>query len=258
MDRLVHAAANDPRAETCHEETARNYRLFTEIFADRGSLIVTNDPFPVIAGLVKVETGLSQVSAASYLKQAEEIFANGNVATEGISHPEAFIRALALALWQEKKTEAYPEIRAMIAGDLALDRCDILGQMRMAQATRSLIVRLLQPKWFQTPTTLGHATQFFADFQPATGTGAALSDGLLTSDNKLREFFCYVLLDFARIDPDLEEAPLAAAFQLTAELKMDAAFERIAAKELKMRARELRRIKEQAAEIIARAEAEGE
>src|SRR6059058_3587722 len=109
-DRLIHAAANDPRASASHEQTARRYQLYTEIFADRGSLCVTGDPNPVVAGLVKIQTGLSQVSAPSYFKQAEEIFAKGKVAAKGISHPEAFIRARALALWQEQREKAEPQI----------------------------------------------------------------------------------------------------------------------------------------------------
>src|SRR5882724_5877784 len=124
-DRLVHAVANDPRACGSHEQTARRYQLYTEIFADRGSLRVTGDPNPVIAGLVKIETGLSQVSAASYLKQAEEIFANGNVATEGVSHPEAFIRARSLALWQQQHENATSHIREMIEGASALEGLDL-------------------------------------------------------------------------------------------------------------------------------------
>jgi predicted SprT family Zn-dependent metalloprotease len=78
-DRLMHAVASDPRASASHEQTARRYQLYTEIFADRGSFRVTGDANPVVASLVKIQTGLSQVSAASYLKQAEEIFANGNI-----------------------------------------------------------------------------------------------------------------------------------------------------------------------------------
>src|SRR5579872_3086802 len=71
-DRLIHAVANDPRAAASHEQTARRYQLYTEIFADRGSFCVTRDVNPVVAGLVKIQTGLGQVSAVSYLRQAEE------------------------------------------------------------------------------------------------------------------------------------------------------------------------------------------
>ncbi|HWH70551.1 MAG TPA: M48 family metalloprotease, partial [Candidatus Sulfotelmatobacter sp.] len=115
-DRLLEAVANDPRASASHEQTARHYQLYTEIFADRGALGVTGDVHPVIAGLVKVQTGLSRVSPQGYLKQAEEIFAQGSVATEGLSHPEAFIRARALALWQQDRDRATEAIRAMIEG----------------------------------------------------------------------------------------------------------------------------------------------
>ena len=120
-DRLLQAVANDPRASSSHEQTVRRYQLYTEIFADRGSLCVTSDVNPVVAGLVKVQTGLSQVSAPGYLKQAEEIFAQGNVATEGLSHPEAFIRARALALWQEHRDNASAQIIDMIEGAVALE-----------------------------------------------------------------------------------------------------------------------------------------
>ena len=88
-DRLIHAVANDPRAARSHELTARRFQLYTEIFADRGSLCVTGEVNPVVAGLVKIHTGLAQVSAPGYLKQAEEIFVKGNVYPSTRSGPMA-------------------------------------------------------------------------------------------------------------------------------------------------------------------------
>src|SRR5438128_6615310 len=191
-DRLLQAVANDPRAASSHEQTARRFQLYTEVFADRGSLCVTGDVYPVVAGLVKLQTGLSQVSAPAYLKQAEEIFAKGNVATEGLSHPEAFIRARALALWQEQREAAAEVIRDMIEGTAALDELDLLGQMRLASVTRRLLESLLRPKWFQTPSVLGHAKLFFQDFKPGDGKRRNSLDGLQFSDARLREYLCYV------------------------------------------------------------------
>jgi hypothetical protein len=253
-DRLIHAVANDPRAAASHEQTARQYRLYTEIFADRGSLQVTGDPNPVVAGLVKIETGLSQVSAASYLKQAEEIFANGNIATEGVSHPEAFIRARALALWQARGENASSDINKMIEGGTTLDDLDLIGQKRLAVATRQVLEQLLKPRWFQTPATLGHAKLFFDDFRPINGDSAALNHALRFNDTKLQEYVCYLLLDFVKADPELEDMPLAAALELSRQLEFDAAFEKLAARELKMKVRDVRRLKEQAAEMLAKAE----
>jgi len=253
-DRLIHAVASDPRRAASHEQTARRYQLYTEIFADRGSLRVAGNPNPVVAGLVKLETGMSHVSAESYLSQANEIFANGNVTTEGVSHPEAFIRARALALWQEQGAASTAEISRMIEGSVALEELDLIGQKRMMLVTRRLLEYLLRPKWFQTQATLGHAKLFFDDFRPGNGDARLPLDDLTALDSKLREYICYVLLDFAKADPDLDEMPLAAALELTRVLEWDAQFEKLAAKELKLRVRDVRRIKEQASEMLAKAE----
>ena len=257
-ERLIQTVAGDPRASACHEQTARWFQLYTEIFADRGSLCVTEDAHSVIAGLVKIETGLAQVSGASYLQQADEIFAQEAVATKGMSHPETFIRARALALWQDHREEAASRIASMIEGAAALDELDLIGQVRLTQSTRRMLERFLQPKWFQTPMILGHAKLFFGDFQPTTGKEPMGFDGFKLSDAKLREYLCYVLLDFVTADPDLEDLPLAAALEMSRKLELDAQFEKLAAKELKLKVRDVRKIKEQAVELLAKAEVRGE
>lgn len=256
-DRLIQAAANDPRAASSHEQTARRFQLYTEIFADRGSLCVTGDVHPVVAGLVKIETGLSQVSAASYLRQAEEIFAKKGVATEGLSHPETFIRARALALWQEQREDATARIAELIEGVTALDDLDLIGQTRLTRDTRRALEYFLQPKWFQTPAVLGHARLFFADFQPGATRDDSMPGGLKFADVRLREYFCFLLLDFVTADPDLDDMPLAAALEFSRELEMDTQFEKFAAKELKLKVRDMRKIKDQAAEMLARAKGAG-
>jgi hypothetical protein len=253
-DRLIQAVACDPRAASSHEQTARRFQLYTGIFADRGSLCVTGDVNPVVASLVKIHTGLSQVSAASYLRQAEEIFAKRNVATEGVSHPETFIRARALALWQEHTDEATARISDMIEGTMALDDLDLIGQARLTKHTRRFLKYFLQPKWFQTTATLSHAKLFFADFQPGKTREASALDGFKFSDPKLREYFCYLLLDFVTADPELEDMPLVAALDLSRQLEIDAQFEKFAAKELKMKIRDVRKLKDQAVELLAKAE----
>ncbi|HEX3624098.1 MAG TPA: M48 family metalloprotease [Verrucomicrobiae bacterium] len=270
-DRLVQAVALDPRAAACHEQTARRYQLYTEIFADRGALCITGDIHPVVAGLVKTQTGLAQVSAAGYLKQAEEIFAQGNVATQGLSHPEAFIRARSLMLWQEKRDEAATHINHMIEGAAALDDLDLIGQMRLTGLTRRLLEHLLRPRWFQTPAVLGHAKLYFDDFVEQSRAREQAADPSLTvgspsdvpadlkfTDAKLREYFCYVLLDFAKVDPNLDDMPLTATLHLSQQLELDAQFEKLAAKELGLKIRDMKKLKEHAAETLAKAEANGE
>jgi hypothetical protein len=254
-DRLLHGVANDPRAARSHEQTARRYRLYTEIFADRGSLRVTNDINPVVGSLVKVETGLAQVSASSYLKQAEEIFSSRSVSTEGISHPEAFIRARSLSLWLNKPDKAASEIAKMIEGVAGLDDLDLIGQSKLAHETRKILESFLCPKWFQTPAVIGHARLFFDDFRPADAASKPSDFDLNLRDSKLREYLCYVLLDFVTADRDLDEMPLAAALEFTRKLEIDAEFEKLAARELKLKLRDIRKMKDQAAELLVKAEA---
>jgi len=253
-DRLLQAVANDPRAASSHEQSARWFQLYTEIFADRGSLRVTGDIHPLVAGLVKMQTGLAQVSATSYLKQAEEIFANSKVKTEGVSHPEDFIRVRALALWAEGGDAATESICAMIEGAAALDELDLVGQTRMTKATRLLLEQFLQPKWFQTGAVLGHAKMFFQDFRPVVAKDPAALDRLKFSDPKLGEYLCFVLLDFVAADPELDEMPLAAALEFCRQLEIDTQFEKLVTKELKVKARDVKRLKEQAPEMLAKAE----
>ena len=98
---------------------------------------------------------------------------------------------------------------------------------------------------------------FFDGFQPAPAPDLTALDGLKPGDPKICEYFCYLLLDFVTADPDLEDLPLAAALELSRHLALDAQFEKLAAKELKKKLRDLRRLREQAAEMLAKAEVSG-
>ena len=102
-DRIITAIANNYNSEASYFETARLFRLYTEIFCDRGAYTVLEKTGPVITSLVKVSTGLDKVNAESYVKQADEIFsANMTTKASGVSHPENFIRAKAIQLWHDK------------------------------------------------------------------------------------------------------------------------------------------------------------
>ena len=253
-DQLLASVANDPRAAASQAQSARRYRLYTEIFADRGSFQVTGDIHPVIASLVKIQTGLSQVSAVSYLEQAAEIFRKSRVKTDELSHPEAYIRTRALALWAADGPGAEPAIRDTIEGPLALEDLDLPGQDRLTRLTRQFLEHFLRPRWFQTEAVLGHAKLFFANFQPAPSGDTASLEELKSSDPRLREYWCYVMLDFVAVAPELEETPLAAALELSRRLEFDALFEKLASKELKLKSRDLKRLKAEAADLLTHAE----
>ena len=249
-DRLLQAVAQDHRAEPSHVQSARWFQLYTEIYADRGALIASEKIEAAVAGLVKMITGLQQVSGASYLKQAEEVFQQSRVKTSGLSHPEAFIRARALQLWAEEYPQTNDAIREMIEGAAALEDLDLLGQNQLSGTTRRFLEAFLHPQWFQTEAVLAHAKLFFDDFSAVKTAGF---EGKV-SHPSLKDYFCFLMLDFATVDPDLDQLPLAAAFHWSKRLEIEPEFEKLAVKELKLKARTLSKLKAEAEEMLVKAE----
>lgn len=249
-DRLLLSAANDARAVASHVETARRFQLYTEIFADRGSYAGCGELDAAVAALVKTETGLSQVSAASYLRQADEIFSRSEVRARGVDHPETFIRARALRLWRDEAPELETWLAEAIEGPLAIDSLDLVSQGRMAVITRRLLGQFLRPKWFQTEPVLAHAKAFFADFVPSPVPDETLISELAGADGPTREYLGYLLLDFATVDRELENLPMAAALDWASRLGLAEEFERSLVKDLKLGKRQLAKLKKEAPALL--------
>lgn len=247
-DRMAQAMAAEQRAEPSHIESARLLRLYTEIYADRGALCVTGEPGPVISGLVKIHTGLTQVDAESYVKQADEVFARSKARTEGLSHPEAFIRARSIKLWSEKNPEANAEVTRMIEGAVSLEKLDLLGQNRLTDFTHRWLRLLLRAPWFQSDPVKAHARLYFPDLQFPTADHAdeELLAALREAPINVRDYFCYLLLDFSAVDPDLEDEPLKAAYALAQKVEWEDRLEALSVKELKLKKRDAKRVREEA------------
>lgn len=253
---VVNALASDARAGPAHHVTARRFALYTEVYCDRGALRAAGDLGAAVAALVKVETGLADVSAESFLRQAEEVFAKGKARTEGLTHPESVVRARALALWARGPEACGPGVADMIEGPLALAELDLPGKRAVAARTRRLVAAVLRPAWMQTEPLLAHARLFFDDLEPAGAPDPALAQDLAGEDDALLDYWCYVLLDFAAADRELEEAPLAAALLLSEELGLGPRFRTLAAKELGLKKKALDALEARAAEVVRAAGAE--
>jgi hypothetical protein len=246
-DRVTQAMAADPRATNSHLETARLWRLYTEIYADCGSLAVTGDVAPVVSGLVKLATGLAQVDPAAYMQQAEEIFARTKIRTESVSHPETFIRTRAARLRHEAHPELEREVGRMIEGEARLDRLDLLGQAHHAALTRRWFDALLAQPELQTDATRAQARLFFPDFEFPTGApDPNLPADLAEAADSVRDYFCYLLLDFSLADPELEEEPMKAGYRLAQRCGWAERLEALAVKELKFKKRDAKRQREEA------------
>lgn len=252
-DRILHHSADHPNAEPSHTQSVRLWALATELFADRGALLATGNIETTVAALVKTVTGLSQVSGKSYLTQADEIFSKSKPRTEQLTHPETFMRARALRLWADDDESLDASIAKMIEEDERLDALDLIQQARLTKLTRRFLQHHLAPAWFRSDAVIAHARLYFPDFTPAKKPDAELADELAGLSKTRREYLCNVMLDFCAVDPDLEDMPVAAAIEQARDLECLSHFEKTAAKELKLKAKDLKRLKEKAAGMLAAA-----
>jgi Zn-dependent protease with chaperone function len=232
-DRLLDASAAADAAENAHDVAARRFALYTEIFADRGSLLAAKDVDAVVRCLVKMQTGLQQVSAAAYLQQAEEVFARGEARAEGLTHPELYIRARAVDRWSRGED---PGLAQMIEGTPSLERLDLLQQVELTALTRQLLRWALSPAWLRSAPVLAHARLFFPDLDLS---GPAPAPALGAYREALADYWCYLLLDLAAADPALEDQPLAHALALAEALALRPRLEALAKQELKVKAKTL-------------------
>jgi len=235
-DRIITAIGNHPGSTPAHYETARLFKLYTEIFCDRGAYLVTGSYTPIISSLVKIATGLQTVNADSYIKQAEEIFSSDAFTkAQGVTHPENFIRARAIWLWHEKGPVAEPIITQMLEGHAGLDELDLFKQQNLALLTESVIKCLMSPSWMQTPLNIALAKQYFGNIS-FTGAPEAISlrNSVERLHPNLKDYLAYVLYDFATADKALEDVPLGYAFYLADELQLESAFAAAVKKERKL------------------------
>jgi hypothetical protein len=246
-DRIITSIANNYNSEASYYETARLFRLYTEIFCDRGAYSVLGATAPVITSLIKVSTGLDSVNADSYLKQADEIFAGKKgIKTDGISHPENFIRSKAIQLWHEKKEESETEIIKMIEGISDLDQLDIFKQKELTETTKQFLQLFLKPKWIQSTMIIAQAKQYFTDFDFNQGLllTEKFSESIGDAHQSIKDYLCYVLLDFALVDSTLEEIPAGWAFQFAEDVNLKETYDAIVKKEMKYSDKKLQQHKQ--------------
>lgn len=250
-DQVLNAMAGHRGAQPSHVQSSRLFQLYSEIYADRGALSAFPDPLLGVSTLVKIETGLKDVSAAGYLAQADEIFSKGKVSTRELTHPEAFIRARALKLWADRGEAAEPEIARMIEGTPALDDLDLVAQQRMTRLTKQVISHFLARPALRSEAMAAHAKLFFDDYS-AVNEPLEEPPDLTSVDPSVQSYFCHLLLDFTAVDPRLEEVPLAAAILESRALGLEDRFLTIALRELKLKKKALEKVKAEAEQILAK------
>ncbi len=237
--------------------TARRFQQYTEIYADRGAFAACGDIGPCIASLVKIQTGTPEVHVASYLQQAERILAHAGDAGDAGTHPQNFIRTRALSLHASAEPDIDAAIAPLLSGPLHLERLDILDQVELHLLMRSVLARLLSPAWFASDSALALARRYYSDFQhgeaPLARHTGAQGRLVLPAGHQLGQFLSFVLLDFAHVDPLLEELPLAAALRLAEELDIGEAFDAVLLKEAAIKKGALAKLKAARDELLLQA-----
>ncbi len=227
---IEHVAAQQGGAPS-HVQSALRHRRWTEIYADRGSLVACDDLSVAVGMLVKMTTGLREVDPQAYLGQADEAIRAAARPSEGTTHPDAFIRAFALKAWDTGEDDDV--VRRLVEGVPEIDGLDLVQQRELTRATQSLLELLLAPSWMRTEATLAHARRFFPD---VTFAGNMQSFTLPVGGESVAEYVAYLLLDFGMADPEIEEVSLAHAAHLAEKIGVEASLAKIAKKELRISA----------------------
>ncbi len=252
-NRVISAIGNDTRSDDVYLETARYFRLYSEIFCDRGALLATNSEEATQSSLIKLHTGLEKVSAANYLQQAKEILQNDeNIKATYDTHPENFIRVLAVHLWKSNPETANAEIAKLIEQEFDLENLDIFGQQRMTTFTKHVLNRMMAPQWMRTDANLALCRQYFSGYHPTQETSELPEWEPKFFKENVKEYFSYVLLDGALADSAMEDVPLGHAFELSEELGIKDTFNNIVKKEKKLTEKKLREMRNKAVEALSK------
>jgi hypothetical protein len=257
--RLLDWCAEQPGCEPSFLETSRLYQLHTEIFADMGALQVTGDRDAVISSLIKVTTGLKSVTPSSYLEQTNEILEKYQKGSEGLTHPELFIRAKALDLLAADPP-GIAEVEALVRGPIEAKKLDLLGQQALTTLSRKLVDRVLMHPFMRNEYTANLAERFFPGYECADpseskseSARADLEAEIASTAKSCHDYLAFLLLDFATVDPDSGEAHLAWTLDLADQIGLFGVYEPVARKELKRKKDELVKLRRAAATHIEKA-----
>lgn len=263
--RFLRWAAGERGASEPFKTSARLEKLYTEIFADRYGLWASGDLDAALSAHVKIVAGDADASGGGYLALAEETLAARAASVGGDDDgppPEPLLRAALLAAWAREPGSAEGRARALIEDAAPLDRLDLLAQERLADITHWMLYEFLDEPWRGRDLVRAHAAQISETLvdalaQPraeAAGDIDGLRQAISSAHPSIRRYLSYLLLDFATIDPQVEEMMLAAALQFSGDFGLGAAFKAVAGQELKITKTKLSELEKSAGDILTRAE----
>lgn len=252
-DRLLHGIHRQGRSAL---HSLRLYQLHTESYCDLAALALLPKE-PMIATLVKVNTGLKKVSAADFLAQSEELYAaDGGAGSANWSHPEAHLRALVIA----RTADGTPHVtRRLLEGPVDLEALDLLRRAELTSITRSLLGHVFQPIWLRTSAQLALLRILFDDDLPAFEPWAVEPEQALADYGaSVRDYLVSLLVDVTAADPSLEQLPMLRCHQVAEWLGLAEAFEKAVNRQLKSRRKDITAALADRDSVLAAADEEAE
>jgi hypothetical protein len=175
-----------------------------------------------------------------------------------------FIRAKALDLLA-RDPPGIGQTELLVRGPIDAKRLDILGQQALSAVSRKVVDRLLTAAFMRGDYTLHLAERYFPGYgegnaEPiarenaeSKAEAAALKAEVTATAKSCHDYFAYLLLDFATIDPEGGDAHLAWSLDLASQIGIFPVYEPIARKELKRKKDELTKLKRGVTGIIEKA-----
>ncbi|MBR9884921.1 MAG: M48 family metalloprotease [Oceanospirillales bacterium] len=249
--RLLSWCCAQPDCPESFYESDRRYQLFTEVYADLGALQVIGDWQTSVSSLIKVTTGLRDFSVQDYVAQADEVLEKIDTGSEGVSHPETYLRAKFLHMVEHEESWSH-KIDRMISGKLDVTSLDFLDQVSLSELSGDLIDLIMAQTCMRTDSLDNMAQQYFPDYDRAERSGDVekVKAAIENCKDSTREYLGYLLLDFASADPDVSQAALSVTLLLAEQVGLDQVFETLVRKELKHKKQDVEQMKMDAQRIV--------
>jgi hypothetical protein len=201
--------------------------------------LVAGGPEASITSLVKIHTGIVSVNAASYLQQARELDGKDAQLSQGVSHPETFLRSQAVDSWWQQLPETDVWLHRRLRGPLSLSRLDVTDQVELTALTRGFIASFIGATVLQSEAVLNQVRGFFPDWNT---TETPLDLATLTAeriDASIHEYLHFIMLDLSLIDRDLRDEALLHAARTAKKLGSADDFISVLKRDIKLPKREL-------------------
>ncbi|MCH9696419.1 MAG: M48 family metalloprotease [Gammaproteobacteria bacterium] len=231
--RLLMWCAQQPDCHEAYVETARRFQLQTELYADKGGAFVCENATSAMSSLIKVSTGLKTVAVDDYVEQAQEVLSKDDTGSDGLTHPEIYLRVKALHDGMNDPAD----YSRLVRGKLDSGRLDILDQRELATLTHNIVQTIGYDERFRSDEHTVLMREYYPSFKwdKIQRSVQVLRAPVADASELTHSYLAYLLLDLATADRDDSYPLLGPMLHFAESLGVHKILEATARKELKLR-----------------------